>query len=156
MIKDSLELEMIKTVHLIKRQIDEEISNNLVESITVPQAHLICMIYNESSNKDIFQKDIEKIFALHRSSVSLMLDKMEKNNLIKRISVENDARLKKIVLTSKALAYHKEVLANIEHSSEKIIAGVSVAEQEFCKNILKKIQNNIKNTINTGEFIDDK
>ena len=150
MIKDSLELEMIKTVHLMKRQIDEELTHNLVESITVPQAHLISMIYNESSSKDVFQKDIEKTFALHRSSVSLMLDKMEKGNLIKRIPVESDARLKKIELTSKALAYYKEIFASIEHSSEKFIKDISIEDQNLCKNILKKIQHNIQE--NVGEI----
>ena len=145
MIKNSLELEMIKTVHLMKRHIDDELSQKLAESITVPQAHLICFIFNEGKAKDIFQKDIEKAFALHRSSVSLMLDKMENSEFIKRIPVENDARLKKIELTPKALAHYKEIMVCIEHSSVKIMQSVSAEEQEFCKSVLKKIQENIGN-----------
>ena len=154
MIENSLELEMIKTVHLIKRQIDEEMSRKLAESITVPQAHLICFIFNESINKDIFQKDIEKAFALHRSSVSLMLDKMENSEFIKRIPVENDARLKKIELTPKALAHYKEIMVCIEHSRTKIMQDVTAEEQELCKSVLKKIQLNITSIIKNGEFYD--
>ena len=145
MIKNSFELEIIKTVHLMKRQIDEEISLNFEESLTVPQDHLISFIFNEGSCKNIFQKDIERIFALHRSSVSLMLDKMEKSDLIVRIPVESDARLKKIELTEKALTYHKKIMACIEHSSTKIMQAVTMEEQELCKNVLKKIQENIHN-----------
>ena len=49
----------------------------------------------EGKEKDIFQKDLEKEFDLKRSSVSLLLNNMEKSDLIQRVPVAEDARLKK-------------------------------------------------------------
>ncbi|MDO7205446.1 helix-turn-helix domain-containing protein [Paraclostridium bifermentans] len=46
-------------------------------------------------DKDVFQKDLESVFDLKRSSISLMLNNMEKSGLIERMLVKEDGRLKK-------------------------------------------------------------
>lgn len=50
----------------------------------------------------IFQKDIEREFKIKGSSVTSVLNNLEKNGYILRKSVERDKRLKQIVLTEKA------------------------------------------------------
>lgn len=56
----------------------------------------------DHSNQDVYQRDIEEAFAVSRATVSNMLSVMERRGLIERVSVEHDARLKKLVLTQKA------------------------------------------------------
>ena len=46
---------------------------------------MIDFISMEGKDRDIFQKDLEKQFDLKRSSISLMLNNMEKNKLIENI-----------------------------------------------------------------------
>ena len=52
---------------------------------------------------DLRQKDFEQQFNIRRSTASNILALIEKNGLIQRESVPYDARLKKIVLTDKAI-----------------------------------------------------
>ena len=61
----------------------------------------------ENSSNDIFQKDFENEFSIRRSTASNILKHMEDNGLIKRVPVEYDARLKKIILTERAIDIHK-------------------------------------------------
>ena len=53
-----------------------------------------------NSSEDVYQRDIEREFAVTRSAVTAIVKSMENNGYIKRIEVEHDARLKKIVVTS--------------------------------------------------------
>lgn len=144
MIKSRIELEMIKTVHLLKRLIDEKIAETIDKNLSVSQAHLIGYISNEGEHNDIYQKDIEEHFELHRSSVSLMLNNMEKNGLIRRLSDDNDARLKKIVLTEKAFSLQDKINASVSQVNEKMLKDVSEEELQTFITVLAKIKSNIK------------
>ena len=66
---------------------------------------------------------------------------MEKNGLIERKPVERDGRLKKIVLTDKAIVMHDEVKASID-SVERGIDGLITEEEraEFDRIAMKLIE----------------
>ena len=61
----------------------------------------------EHQDEDIYQKDFEERFSITRSTASKVLSLMEKKGLVTRQGVPHDARLKKIVLTPKALEVHE-------------------------------------------------
>jgi DNA-binding MarR family transcriptional regulator len=90
----------------IHRRIDKEASQY---GVTGVQARILGFIYHKSDKKDIFQNDIEEELDIRRSSVTSVLQLMEKNGHIKRISVLEDARLKKIVLTEKGMEIQRNV-----------------------------------------------
>ncbi len=90
----------------LHRRIDKEASQY---GVTGVQARILGFIYHKSDKKDIFQKDIEEELDIRRSSVTSVLQLMEKNGHIKRISVSEDARLKKIVLTEKGMEIQRNV-----------------------------------------------
>ena len=52
---------------------------------------------------DVFQKDVEQVYGMRASTATELLKQMEKNGLIFREPAEHDNRLKRIVLTEKAL-----------------------------------------------------
>src|SRR5574344_1660968 len=54
---------------------------------------------------NIYQHDLEKEFNLRRSTVSGIIDTMEKNEMIERIDSVKDARTKQIKLTDKAITF---------------------------------------------------
>ena len=126
--------------HKITRRIDRVASNY---GVTAGQAKIIGFIYFKSDGVDVFQKDIEEEFDIRRSSVTSVLNLMEKNNLIKRVTVEEDGRLKKIVLTDKAIEIHKSINSEIE-KVENIFAEVLSPEElndfsEIIERLIKKI-----------------
>ena len=59
--------------------------------------------FYDNREKEIFQRDFEQRFSIRRSTASNILKTMEQNGFIQRVSVESDARLKRIILTEKAL-----------------------------------------------------
>lgn len=95
--------------HMIKRCID---SLHYPYDISGKQSRLLGFIAHESSNRDLYQKDIEEELQIRRSSVTSMLQNLEKANMIQRVSVDKDARLKKIILTDLG----KEVTQNTYHN----------------------------------------
>jgi len=56
----------------------------------------------EEEERSVFQREIEDVFRIKRSSVTSVLQTLEKKGLIVRESILEDARVKKLVLTEKA------------------------------------------------------
>ena len=96
----------------------------------------------DNRKKDVFQKDFEAQFSIRRSTASAILKTMEQNGFITRESVDYDARLKKIVLTEKAIKIHKAVLNNRDEREERLRQGLTETEIEnFLKTADRLIQN---------------
>lgn len=126
--------------HKIKRRIGKVA---LEYGISGMQAKILGYIYNNSSNRDIFQKTIEEEFDIRRSSVTSVLTLMEKNELIKRVSVSEDARLKKIILTDKGIEVNKLVYKEITKIEEIISNTLSEDELNTFVCNLDKLNKNI-------------
>ena len=56
----------------------------------------------EEEGRCVFQREIEDVFRIKRSSVTSVLQTLEKKGLIIRESIPEDARMKKLVLTEEA------------------------------------------------------
>ncbi|RDY27834.1 MarR family transcriptional regulator [Romboutsia weinsteinii] len=142
--KLKLGLDIGKIHHIFSRKMDAAVINAIDDSITVSQAYVIDFICDRCQGKDVFQKDLEKEFDLKRSSISLMLSNMEKSDLIKRVAVCDDARLKKIVLTEKSLKLYESICIAIDSVENKIAENITPEEIEVFNRVLNKIRNNLK------------
>lgn len=100
--------------------------------------------FYENRDRDIFQKDFEEKFSIRRSTASNILKLMEKNGFITRESVERDARLKKIVLTEKAVRVHNSIVEDIEKREKKLRKGLTDEEIEAFFSIVQKLKTNIE------------
>ena len=142
--KLKLGLNINKIHHIISRKVDAAVINSIDDNLTVSQAYVIDFIYMEGKQKDIFQKDLEKEFDLKRSSISLMLNNMEKSGLIKRVPVAEDARLKKIVLTEKAIMLNENISNAINSVENKLSENITLEEINVFYKVLDKIRNNLE------------
>ncbi len=100
--------------------------------------------FYENRDKDIFQRDFESRFSIRRSTATNMLKLMEKNGLITREKVAYDARLKKIVLTDKAVDIHKKATENINVIENTLKKGISDAELDTFYGVIDKIKANLE------------
>jgi len=141
--KVKLGLNINKIHHIISRKMDATVINSIDDNLTISQAYVIDFIYMEGKQKDIFQKDLEKEFDLKRSSISLMLNNMEKSDLIKRVPVTEDARLKKIVLTEKAIMLNKNISNAINSVENKLSENITLEEINVFYKVLDKIRNSL-------------
>lgn len=98
----------------------------------------------EHADEEIFQRDIEETFSIRRSTVSNIVKLMEQKGYVKRESVKYDARLKKLVLTPKALETNRKIKDSILEGEEKIKQGISEKELKVFFDVLEKIQKNLE------------
>ncbi|MDV4152574.1 MarR family transcriptional regulator [Clostridium sp. AL.422] len=133
-----------KQINILSHKIKRRIGKVALEyGISGMQAKILGFIYTNSSKIDIFQKTIEEEFDIRRSSVTSVLTLMEKNELIKRVSVSEDARLKKIILTDKGIEINKLVYREIANIEETISNILSKEELDLFISNLEKLNKNI-------------
>ncbi len=133
----------LKTVsNLVKRRIQDIINKNHNDNIT-PTQGLIARYLHDNTDKDIFQKDLEEKFCIRRSTVTNILNLMEKNELIIREKVPYDARLKKIVLTEKSIKIHAKICNEILEVEKELLKDLSKDEYLLFSKILDKMKNNL-------------
>lgn len=138
-----LGFEISRTSRLIKRYMDNDASKSYVEKMTGTHGWAVGY-FHRNRHKDMFQKDFEQEFDIRRSTASSILSLMEKNGLIIRESVSYDARLKKIVLTEKALEAQSFVEKNLARFEKTIQQNISDEELEVFFAVLDKINSNLE------------
>ena len=132
--------EIIALSNLIKRRM-RAASESL--GITDTQARVIQYISEESEKREVFQKDIEDTFCVRRSSVTQIIQLLERDGFIIRESVERDARLKKLVVTEKGYQIEKVMKKHIQDMEAELEENISPQEKELLIDILYKIRKNI-------------
>ena len=131
---------IIRDMHCVSnklRQLDNLLST---QGITHMQFAILSFITRSTNDgKDVFQKNLEISFDIRPSSVSSILSLMEEKKLIKRVSVKNDARLRKIILTKEGSKKYDDVHAKVVMFENKIKSLFSDDEIKVFFNVLDKL-----------------
>lgn len=112
--------------------------------LTTIQKHVLKFILLETMHRELYQKDIEEEFQVRKSTATGTLQLMEKNGYIYRENAREDARLKRIVPTEKALSLRQAILQSIEEDEISMLRGISREEVELCKQVLWQMYVNRK------------
>lgn len=97
-------------------------------------------------SKDIvFQRDIEKMIESRRSTTSGILNTMEKNNLIKRVNSQKDARSKQIILTDYGHNFSMFILEQKNKFESQVTNNIPKEELKIFFKVTEKIKSNIMN-----------
>ena len=132
--------------HLIRRYVENKNEGYNIDKITAMHGWVIGYLYSHR-DQDIFQRDIEKTFSVRRSTVTAMLQLMEKNDLIIREPVNYDGRLKKIILTEKAIKNHEIISNNIRAAEDALTRGLTDEEINTLGVLLAKVQDNLRGNV---------
>lgn len=143
--RDSLLAFELKSLNnQIRRLLDPGVLVDNDAKLTGMQLGLLGYINDKREYGDVYQRDIEEEFNIRRSTASSMIKQMEAAGYVRRESDPADARLKKIILTEKALELNKVIEQNMLQLQERLMQGISQEEiQQFYKT-LHKIQKNAK------------
>lgn len=95
-------------------------------------------------DQNVFQKDIEAAFSITGATATNILKGLERQKLIMREPMPEDARLKKIVLLESGVACHKQAYRNIIHMEETLAVGFSEEDLETLRNMLDHIIANLE------------
>ena len=93
---------------------------------------------------EVYQKDIEDEFSLRPSTATELLKKMERDGLIRREAVSRDARLKRIVVTDKALAYRQAVMADILGLEGELTRGIAPEDMAVFFRVMEQMLDNMR------------
>lgn len=124
--------------------IDRKICKSIKKiNLSHTQASILRFLYG-NKDKVIYQADIEKEVDVRRSTISGVLDTMEKNNLITRKTSKKDARKKEIALTIDSLNKHKEIDKKIAKFENELLKGIDEKELITFINVIDKLKENLK------------
>ncbi len=153
---EKIGFEIRKLDHMIARNLQAHVKAAGIDEITLMHGWIIRYLY-ANRDRDIFQKDIERYFSIGRSTVTNIIQLMEKKGFIGRESVEHDARLKKVVLTEKGILNHEMTESLIENLESSLAEGVTEEELKVFYSVIEKLKKNIEkqNVYGRKEELDD-
>ena len=113
--------------NLIFRKIGLIARTNGVEAVTPMHGWIMEYLYRHSETP-VFQRDIEREFSITRSTVTNILQLMERKGYIERQSVPQDARLKRLILTEEGGRVHEKTMLSL-HQTDEFVAGLLTEEE---------------------------
>ncbi len=139
----------IRTIsNLIQREVEGQEAKKGDEALTGINRFIIRHLAHHR-NEDIFQKDLEEVFSARRSTMSVVLNRMETKGLLTRTAVKQDARLKKITLTEKGERSYEEMESAIAALETKLMHGFSPEEKNTLLFMLKRVRQNLETEENS-------
>lgn len=110
--------------------------------ITPIQSTIILAIYE--SKEKLCQKHLESFVSCNKSTLSSVLDTMEKKDFIKRKIDEKDTRKNVIVLTNKSKKILEILSKEREILEQKMMRDIEKKEQKQLQETLNKIKENLE------------
>ena len=126
----------------VKRLMNRHLTENDGYGLTGMQFAIVSFIAKESTERDVFQKDLEQKFDIRKSTVTGILNTMERDGLLLRETVPYDARLRKMILTDKALQAKQNTEQVIDSVESQLSKGLTEEEITTFLSILEKISKN--------------
>lgn len=129
--------------NLIFRKIGQIARTNGVEAVTPMHGWIMEYLYRHSETP-VFQRDIEREFSITRSTVTNILQLMERKGYIERQSVPQDARLKRLVLTEKGACIHEKTMQSLHQTDEFVESLLTPEENAELLRLLNKLRKGLQ------------
>ena len=133
-------------IHILSHQLKRRVlctSEKDSGGLTEMQHRTIHYLLEQCPVSEVYQKDVEKVFNIRKSTATEMLQLMEKKGFLYRECSAKDARMKKIVPTEKAVAVQMAVAENIRGVEERLRMGISEEDFRICMKVLRKMTENL-------------
>ncbi|AUJ29481.1 MarR family winged helix-turn-helix transcriptional regulator [Liquorilactobacillus hordei] len=88
----------------------------------------------------VTQKDIEKEFHIQGSTVTVMIDRLEAKDLVKRYRSEKDKRIKEIKLTDSGTEISEIIKGYIDNHDKLIMSNYSAEEKQVIFKFLESFE----------------
>jgi len=129
----------IKQLH--SRALAQCISDKGIDAFSGEQGKILFVLWQKDK---ITQKELATEIGLAKNTITVMLEKMEKNNLIRRITDENDKRKSLVILTDYAKSLKKSFDEISDEMLRKVYKGFSEEEIDKYEGYLHRIIRNLE------------
>ena len=119
--------QMRRVNNLIFRKINQFHRENGVENVTPMHDWIMSYLYRHKE-EPVYQRDIEREFSITRSTVTNILQLMERKGYIARQRVPRAARLKRLVLTEEGALLHEKTMHSL-HQTDEFVSGLLTPEE---------------------------
>lgn len=136
-------LELMLLLNSTLRQLNNKLAREIEldqNEISVEQLSLLIALWNKEG---ISQQDLGEYVDKDRPSITRLLDNMEKNNLVVRITNEMDRRVRLIYLTKKGKDLQSKLFKTAEIAVMKTIKNVDTDMLNNFISVAEMIKNNI-------------
>lgn len=132
-----------RMIHNMIDKYFEKRCDGSIHYLTRVQCATLHYLYDHR-DEDVFQKDIEAEFSISGATATNILKGLERQALITREPMPEDARLKKIVLTEEGIDCNAQATQNMHHMEETLTAGFSEEELEEFRDMLDRMIANLE------------
>jgi len=129
----------IKQLH--SRALAQCISDKGIDAFSGEQGKILFVLWQKDK---VTQKELASETGLAKNTITVMLEKMEKNNLIRRITDENDKRKSLVILTDYAKSLKKSFDEISDEMLKKVYKGFSEEEIDKYEGYLHRIIRNLE------------
>ena len=137
LILDNIGFLLAKSCHIKDRLLDQHLAYPaLSEELTSTQAKVLFQIYKFQSYRP---SDIGKMLNVDKSSITRMVDRLEKKDLIKRQPDPEDRRSFLLYLTDKGRALVAEAMPLAMNALDELEQALNEEEKAQLRHCLKKI-----------------
>lgn len=128
----------------------------LLEEIGVyPGQPPMLFILNQEDGQS--QKELANKLKIKPSTITVMLKRMEKANLIVRKKDDKDQRISRVYLTEKGKKVCEDTIKVVKQIESECFKDFTEEEKETLKSLFLKMKNNLIDAFEEeGKFIDDK
>ena len=126
--------------HKLKKRMNENLQDLGISGLQLRAMHCI---FAKGAEGAVFQRDVERTLGLSRSTATGVLQLMEKDGLIRRESVERDARLKRLVPTEKAYELNDRLTGYLERTEDALTRGLTDAQVAAFRQTLERMSANL-------------
>lgn len=140
---------MVENLGLEVRVLSNLIYNKLnqttmeAENLTIHQCWILQHL-TKNAGKEIYQKDIEQLFSIKRSTANQMLRTMEVRGFIRRTVSEEDARRNILTVTEEGIAACDHLVKKLYQFMLKLHGDIPQNELEQFQETLRKLWRNIE------------
>lgn len=128
--------------NLLMRATVHQAKKSDIDNFTIMHGWILGYLYDNKTT-DVYQRDIEKQFSITRSTVTSIVKNMEALGYIKRIDVEHDARLKKLVITEDGeLMFHK-IIGLMQQMDKEIKCGINNEDYTAFLRVCSQVKDNL-------------
>lgn len=107
------------------------------------QASFRHLLFHLQHSNGCTQLQLAKSTHLKAPTVSVTLQKMERDGFVTRCSDENDLRQTLVFITDKGREYNDRIHNKIDELDEKVLVGISPEEEKAVCDILRRIVGNL-------------
>lgn len=144
--EERIGFEIRRLDHMLGRNMQAHVRAAGIDEVTLMHGWIIRYLYT-NQDKDVFQKDIEQYFSIGRSTVTNIIQLMERKGYIARESVKHDARLKKVVLTEKGIRNQEMLEDLVESLDTRLVDGITDEELYVFYSVIEKLKRNLTKQI---------